>query len=228
MIERRHPNARIMCGSNECVARAETCTYDSELTVALLLQPIEAASNVDHALAHGVKRAADIGGDGLIGPLYLRRHADVVIRHAQSQDCYPEQIEHVTKTHVGNCVRVPVRQENDGAASSGGKPPRVHQIVLWIWRSHGRSKAKEIRRSALDLGCKLEIRNFARAENLYFTVFQPVVVGALIGVKRITVRNNPTVPLDEKLLGIVWDLSRTPAISARPIPGPLHRSEERR
>src|ERR1700736_4962056 len=171
MIERRHPNAGIMCGSNECVARAETCTNDSELTVALLLQPIEAASNVDHALAHGVKRAADIGGDSIIGPLYLRRHADVVIRHAQSQDGYPEQIEHATKTHVGNCVRVPVRQENDGAGSSGGKPTRVHQIVLWIRPSHGRGETKEICRSALDLGFKLEILNFARAEDLYLTVF---------------------------------------------------------
>ena len=54
MIERRHPNARIMRGSNECIARAQTCTHDSELAVALLLQPIEAASNVDHALTHGV------------------------------------------------------------------------------------------------------------------------------------------------------------------------------
>src|SRR3981081_868906 len=98
MIERRHPNPRIVSGSNECVARAETCTYDSELTIALLLQPIEAASNVDHTLAYGVKGAADIGGDSVIGPLYLCRHADVVIWHAQSQDCYTEQIEQPKKT----------------------------------------------------------------------------------------------------------------------------------
>src|SRR5260370_34398186 len=189
MIERGPPNGGIVWGGNECVARAETCTYDPELTIALLLQPIEAASNVDHALAHGVKGAADIGVDCIIGPLYLCRHADVVIRHAQSQDCYTEQIEHATKTHVGNCVRVPVRQENDGAASSGGKPPRVHPIIFWIRRSHGRSKAKEIRRCSLDLGLKLEIRNFARAEHLYFTVFQSVVVGTVVGVECITVRS---------------------------------------
>src|SRR6202023_2877901 len=96
------------------------------------------------------------------------------------------------------------------------------QIVLWIRCSHGRGKAKEIRRCSLDLGFKLEVRNLACAENLYFTVFQPVVVGAVIGVERITIRNNSTGPLDEKLLGCVWVCPRAPALSAWPIPCPLH------
>src|SRR5260370_38244141 len=98
MIERRHPNAPMVCGSNECVARAETCTYDPELTVALLLQPIEEASNVDHALAHGVKRTADIGGNSKIGPRDLCRHGGVVIRHAQRRSGYTGRVVNVRKT----------------------------------------------------------------------------------------------------------------------------------
>ena len=67
MIERRHANARIMRRRDKRVARTEARAHDAELRVALLLQPVKAAANVDHSLPHRIERAPDIGGHGIVG-----------------------------------------------------------------------------------------------------------------------------------------------------------------
>ncbi len=58
------------------------------LLVALLLRPIDAATDVDDRLAAGSDGASDVGADGVIGPGQLGRAADIVIRLAQAQGGY--------------------------------------------------------------------------------------------------------------------------------------------
>ena len=98
--------------------------------VALLLQPVEAAANIDHALAHGIERAANVGGDGVVGAADFRRHADIVIRHGHPQHGDAQHVQHAAEAVVGDRVGIPVWQQDDGAPSSCRKPARVHQIIF--------------------------------------------------------------------------------------------------
>src|ERR1700727_1365091 len=85
MIEGCDPNAWLVCSRNEGITGAQTCAHNSELVIALLLEPIEAAANVHHALAHRIERASDVGGYGVIRAADLGGHADIVIRHREPQ-----------------------------------------------------------------------------------------------------------------------------------------------
>jgi len=60
MIERGHANPRVVRRGNECIARSEARAHDTELVVALLFEPVEAAADIDDALAHGIERTTDI------------------------------------------------------------------------------------------------------------------------------------------------------------------------
>ena len=75
-----------MRGSDECVTGAQAGSDNSELVIALLLEPIETAAHIDYALAHRIESAANVGGDGVIGAADLGGHADIVIGHAQPQN----------------------------------------------------------------------------------------------------------------------------------------------
>src|SRR6185312_2187834 len=44
VVKSRNANARIMRGGKEGIARSEACAENAELTVTLLLQPVEAAA----------------------------------------------------------------------------------------------------------------------------------------------------------------------------------------
>src|ERR1700693_4493716 len=66
MIERRYTNARIVGRCDEGVTRAQARAQDPELAVALLLQPIETAADINHSLAHGIEGAAAVGGEGVV------------------------------------------------------------------------------------------------------------------------------------------------------------------
>ena len=85
MIESGHADARVVGGGEKGIAGTEAGAHDAETAIALLLEPVEATTRVNHALAAGVERAADIGGDGVVGAAGLRGHANVVIGHAQPQ-----------------------------------------------------------------------------------------------------------------------------------------------
>src|SRR5215468_3195057 len=60
VIEGSGPNARIVRAGDECVARTKTGSDHAQLLVSLLLQPIEAAANVNHPLTDGIERASDV------------------------------------------------------------------------------------------------------------------------------------------------------------------------
>ena len=134
VIEGGDANAGVVRGCDERVARSEAGADDAQPVVALLLQPVEAAANIHHALARGGEGAPDVGGNRIVGAANLSGHADVVVRHGEPQHGNAEQVEDAAQAHVRNAVGIPVRQQNDGAASLHWEPARVHEIVFWIGR----------------------------------------------------------------------------------------------
>src|SRR5208337_1405817 len=132
VIEGGHAKTRIVRGGDKGVTGAQACAHDAELAVTLLLEPIKTAADVDHALPDGIERAADVGGDGIVGATDFGGHADIVIRHAQAQYGDAQHIQHAAEAGVGDRVGVPVRQENDGAAAARGKPACVGQVIFGI------------------------------------------------------------------------------------------------
>src|SRR5262249_45177968 len=60
VIEGSSSNTGIVRACNKCIAGTEAGSDHAELLVPLLLQPIEAAPDIDDALADGVERAPDV------------------------------------------------------------------------------------------------------------------------------------------------------------------------
>src|SRR5581483_9335568 len=83
MVEGRGPDALVVRAGNEGITGTKARARDPESIVTLLFEPIEAAADVDHALADGVESTPDVGRDGVIGAADFRRHTNVVIRHAE-------------------------------------------------------------------------------------------------------------------------------------------------
>ena len=67
MIEGSDANPRIVRGGDESIAGSETGADDAQPVIALRFQPVEATAGIDHALAHRVDGAANVGGDGVVG-----------------------------------------------------------------------------------------------------------------------------------------------------------------
>src|SRR5581483_656805 len=85
VVESCHLDSFIVCRSQEGVARPKTGSDNAQALVPLLLEPIEAAADVDHPLSACVKGAANVGGDGIVGAPNLSRTPNIVIRHAEPQ-----------------------------------------------------------------------------------------------------------------------------------------------
>ena len=62
------------------------------LLVALLLQPVDAATDVDDRLATGGDGTPDVGADRIIGTRQLCRATDIVIWLAQAQGGTPKRV----------------------------------------------------------------------------------------------------------------------------------------
>ena len=92
VIEGGDSNAGIVSGGKKRVTGTEAGADNSKAVVTLRLQLIEAATNVDGALAAGVERATDVSGDGVVGAADFGGHANVVIRHAEPQNRDAKQV----------------------------------------------------------------------------------------------------------------------------------------
>src|SRR5439155_18078289 len=108
VIEGGHADARIVRGGDECVTGTEARTGYAQSAVALLLEPIEAATDIHHTLASCIQRASDIGRDCIIRAPDFRRHADVMIWHAQPQNRDSQPIQHAAETCVCDRIGVPM------------------------------------------------------------------------------------------------------------------------
>src|SRR5579883_1409085 len=93
MVEDIHANTRIVRARQKRIAGAEAGADDAEVTVTLLLEPVEAGACVDDGLARSIDRAADIRRDCIIGTCKAGRHARIVIRKAQAQSRNAEALQ---------------------------------------------------------------------------------------------------------------------------------------
>src|SRR3989338_1991336 len=100
-------------GGEKGVAGAEAGADDAEFLVALPFEPVQAGARVNDGLARGVHRPSDIGGDGVVGALQLRRHPKVVVREAEAQRRKAQKIQQSAKSHMLVALRIPVRQHKD-------------------------------------------------------------------------------------------------------------------
>src|SRR5664279_2934109 len=78
-------DARVVGSRDKCVTGAQAGSHQAQSRVAPLLQPVEAATNVDDTLPRGVDGAPDVGGNRIVGARDSRRAADVVVWHAHAQ-----------------------------------------------------------------------------------------------------------------------------------------------
>ena len=120
VIEGIHAQARIVGAGQEGVAGAEAGAQNAEVLVALLLEPVEAATNIDHSLAAGGNGAADVGADGVVGALKLHGTANVVIGLGEPQRRDAHAIEERAQRVVAEAVGVPLRQDDDGLLGPRG------------------------------------------------------------------------------------------------------------
>ena len=125
MIECCNFNSRIVRGGEECVARTQTGAGNTEPLIALLLQPIQAAADVEDRLTAGVHGAPDVRGDRIVGAPNLRRPANIVIRHAQPQHRDSQPVQDSAQRIVVERIGIPVRQQYDRTFSFRRKPAGI-------------------------------------------------------------------------------------------------------
>src|SRR5258708_25914048 len=85
VVEGSHLNPRIVRGGDKRIARSKARADDAEPVIALRFQPVETTADIDHALAHRIERASNVGGNGIVGTVDLRRTANIAIRHGKPQ-----------------------------------------------------------------------------------------------------------------------------------------------
>src|SRR6185437_1416584 len=194
MIECRDFNARIMSSGKKRVARSQARAQNSQFRVALVLQPVEAATDIKHTLPSSVERAADVGRDGVVGAPYLRRTPYIVIRHAQPQHRNSQPVQHWSQPVMAEAVRVPLRQHHDRALPFfRRKPARIHQVVLRIRTSRWRGKPQELAVAAANLVFQFWLRDLARAEHLKLTPLEAEVGWLLVREELVAIGDGPAV-----------------------------------
>src|SRR5205085_344009 len=85
MIKHIYPDARVMRASNKCITRSEAGSDNAQISVALLLQPIETSTCVNHSLPGSVNGPANVRRDGEVRTSQIRWHAGIVVGQAQAQ-----------------------------------------------------------------------------------------------------------------------------------------------
>src|ERR1700722_4476617 len=115
-----------------------------------------------------------------------------------------------------------MRQEHNRALAPRWKPASVDQVVFWKRCAHGRSEAQEISVSAAYFLFQREVGYGAGAENLDHSTLQAKVGRLGVGKKLIAGRDDSPVVFPQVAFPIFWNVPWSKAVSARPIPRPLH------
>src|SRR5580658_3440280 len=113
VIESSDADTAVERGGKKGIARAKTGAKDSKLFVALLLQPIDAATNVDYRLTAGSDGAPQVGADRIIGARQLCRTADIVVGLAEAQGGNAKAVKNGAESIVAEGVSIPLRHDND-------------------------------------------------------------------------------------------------------------------
>src|SRR6266851_4361816 len=97
---------------------ADAGAEDAKPGVALLLEPVEAATGVLDGLAIGLESEADVGAADLVGPLVAAGHAAVVVGHAHFEDGDAQALNPAAEAVLAVPFGVPVGEEEDGGAGA--------------------------------------------------------------------------------------------------------------
>ena len=114
MVECVHPQPGIVRAGNKRIAGAEAGAQHAELFVPLLLQPVEAAANIDDGLAARGQRPPNVRADGVVGSLQFRGAANIVEGFAEPQRRNSKAIEQGAEHVVAEGIRIPLRHHDDG------------------------------------------------------------------------------------------------------------------
>ena len=144
VVEGADLEAGVEGGGDEGVATAEGGAEDAELFVAMLLEPVEAAADVDDGLTAGLGGAADVGADGVVGALEFGGAADVVVGLGEAEAGDAEAIEEGAEGVVGEGVGVPLGHDDHGLFGfavlrfgMGRIPAGVDGVVLGVASADG-------------------------------------------------------------------------------------------
>ena len=85
VVEGADLKAWVEGSGDERVATAERGAEDPELLIALGLEPVKAAADIDDGLTAGLGGSAYVGTDGVIGALKFGGAADVVVGLGETQ-----------------------------------------------------------------------------------------------------------------------------------------------
>src|ERR1700753_2783558 len=113
MVKGVYPQPRIVRAGDEGIAGPKTRAQHAELLIALRLQPVEAAADIDDRLPAGCDRAPDIRADRVIGALQLSRTANVMVRLPPPQRRDTESVEERAQRIVAEGIGVPLRHHDD-------------------------------------------------------------------------------------------------------------------
>jgi len=119
----------------------------AELGIALLLEPMEAATGVLDSLAVGLEGEADVGSADLVGALVALGHAAIVEGHAHLEDGDAQALNPVAETVLAVPFGVPVGEEEDSGAVTGfsrRKQLRVNRVVFRPGRFDGAGEGEDV------------------------------------------------------------------------------------
>ena len=110
----------------------------------MLLEPVDAAADVDDGLTAGLGGAAYVGADGVVGALEFGGAADVVVGLGEAEAGDAEAVEEGAEGVVGEGVGVPLGHDDHGLFGSVlsrlwmcGIPAGVDGVVFGVAGADG-------------------------------------------------------------------------------------------
>ena len=122
-------------------AGADAGSQQPDAAYPLACQPVRGSTHVLNCLLDGLKGAADVGADHIVGAFQALRAATVMVRHAEAQGADPKALQRLAESHVCLFVAVPLWKDNHRHLASR-KVTRVHGVVFGIGRPDGAGESQ--------------------------------------------------------------------------------------
>ena len=205
---------------DEGVARSQAGAQNPKFAIALGFKPVEASANVADRLPPGVDGAAHVRRNRVVGALQLGWFANVMIRHGHAQGRDAAQVKDAAQSIVAEGVGIPLRQHDHGAAATGGKPARVHEVVFRVERFHWRSEAQEQPRFVCEPQFVFRFGLAASGVQAYRQPLKVKISRLFVAIKLIAVSYELLVQIKKVTLS-VFRGGGCFAVDSRPAPAPL-------
>src|SRR5580658_8721879 len=145
MQERAGAQSRFMRDGEKREAGADTGAENAEAVVALLFEPAQGASRIEHRLAIGLQGEADVGAHHIIRSRMAGNGAAIVIGQAQFHGGDAELIQPPADVLLLLPTRIPLRENDYGrTAAARVKQLRVQAIILRPRRGDGAGEREDV------------------------------------------------------------------------------------